>query len=147
MCLHKSFENVTLKSRDTWYNAQDLLSNKQLYCNGSRNHGCEGCFCRHPELMTYRGTCAKCEKMMYDLLDLLWDARQEIYRTYAFKEMGWFEMFQMELEVEERLYREISDMRLPWTMPRSDLLKIHEDTAKKIVSQVIDEELLIMWKL
>lgn len=145
MCFHKSFENVTLKSRDIWYNDPDLEYTKQTYCDGSRNHGCQGCFCRHPELMTYRGTCGKCGKMMYELLDLLWDIRRQIYKEYVFRELGWIELVRMEWEAEERLYNEIFAMKLPLTMPRSDLLRIHGDTAKKIVAKVIDDEMNDMY--
>jgi hypothetical protein len=152
MCLHKSFENVTLKTGDWGGNPPELS-----YCDGSRNHGCDGCFCRHPDYHpAQNGRCKRCGKFLFDLLDLLWEIRQQVYTTKKFKYLDWNDLFNMEIAIEERLintmcwlYNKSRDSLWKWaqdlgitvspTMARSEMLQIFKLKAEEITADVIEE--------
>jgi hypothetical protein len=145
MCLHKSFENVTLKVGD-WGQSKNIKLN---YCDGSRNHGCDGCFCRHPNYHpSNNGQCEQCGKYLFELLDLLWESRQQVYREKKFTYVDWDDLFNMEIAIEERLRLKMvrlynySAINLSRTMGRSDLLRIFKIHAEAAATDIIREEKL-----
>lgn len=74
MCLHVSHDNVG-----------EIVD----YCTGARVHGCQGCFCRHPVLnITTPWKCFRCERILYELTDMLWEARQFVYTEENRKIIG-----------------------------------------------------------
>jgi len=138
MCLHKCFENMTLKTADPWYNFEMGNEPSVVYCNGSRNHGCHGCHCRFPDYNPSRGHCIKCGKMFFELLDLLWTIRQQVYRCF-FKDLGCLPLFDMEYEIEWRIHESVTRDLLGCS--RSELLDIYRDVATAITQNVIDRKM------
>jgi hypothetical protein len=130
-------EILSLKVRTPWYKESEY--NKKLgYCDGSRNHGCGGCFCRNPQYAPYRCVCTQCGKYMYELLDAIWEIRQDVYRQYAFKEMSYEQLFFLEFQIEEELATLCSGA--DW-MSRSEILKKYTGFARKITDRVIKREM------
>jgi hypothetical protein len=133
MCLHKCFENTTLKAQDALYNVDSCPIS---YCNGSRHHGCEGCCCRYPVYNSFVGRCKKCCKMLYELLDLLWEIRQDVYR--CFPDLPCISLIEMELEIEMRITEAVN---LDSYIARSELMEIYRDAATAITKDVIDRKM------
>lgn len=136
MCLHRSFENLTLKVRYPWGKGEDL----DIFCDGSRLHGCRGCFCRRPIISSYRTECQKCGALLFDLLDQLWEIRREIYLTPFLKELTWYQLFEIEWKIEEQVYDEIRARRLPEDMLRSKLVGEITRTAADVTKRIIRQE-------
>ena len=141
MCLHQCFEILTLKVRDienNGYNRDE--EDKQIYCDGSRDHGCNGCFCQQPDCSlpsTY--TCLKCGKMMYDLLDALWKIRQEVYNRNMFKEKTGQQLFLIEYEIEDEFVEQCFTLCLT-ELERSDIIKKYTNIATEIRDRIIGKE-------
>lgn len=138
MCLHYSFENLTLKLQNkVLFSVEDQV---KFYCTGSRNHGCQGCFCRRPYFRSYRQSCGNCGKLFLDILDALWYVRQEVYRKHALNELknyDWVDLFLVEYAIEEKLNRKIQEMDILPTLNRSALLKLHVDAAEQAKEEVL----------
>ncbi len=130
MCFHRSFENLI--ARLAWTEESDV------FCDGSRLHGCKGCFCRRPIILTYRDPCQNCGAYLYDLLDQLWDIRQELYKAHSLKDVHWRDLFIMEHDVEDQMFDATQDLNLPSNMPRSLLLEAHTTLATSIVKKCIE---------
>jgi hypothetical protein len=75
---------------------------------------------------------------MYELLDAIWEIRQDVYRQYAFKEMSYEQLFFLEFEIEEELATLCSGA--DW-MSRSEILKKYTGFARKITDRVIKREM------
>jgi hypothetical protein len=75
---------------------------------------------------------------MYELLDAIWEIRQDVYRQYAFKEMSYEQLFFLEFEIEEELATLCSGA--DW-MSRSEILKKYTGFARKITDRVIKREI------
>ena len=75
--------------------------------------------------------------MLYELLDALWEVRQNVYEI--FPELDFIPLFEMEYEIEKRVVEAVKYFNFPTA--RSDLIEIYRDAAKVITADVID------WKL
>ena len=124
---------MALKVQSPWIEDQEAT-----YCDGSRNHGCGGCFCRRPEFYSYRQPCGRCGRMFFDLLDTLWDIRREVYKTYAFKHMSWRDLFLIEIAIEEKLPAAISKKTPANPTSRSQVWALHAAVAKAVTAHVIN---------
>lgn len=137
MCNHKSFESLTVK----------VLGNNWTlplpsYCDGSRNHGCGGCFCRYPEFDDHSQPCLKCGKLFFALFDALWEVRRKVYKEYFLRSTTWAELFIMEYRVEEELWDQIykRDVILPdKKIGRRGILDFFINLTSEITDAVIEE--------
>ena len=75
---------------------------------------------------------------MLGLLDALHFVRQEVYRTYIFKELSWAELLSIEHEIEDRLIARMLYVTLP--TKRSLIIRAYIDVATRITEEVIGEE-------
>jgi hypothetical protein len=139
MCLHHSFENITLLTQ-----TRGVKENTLNYCDGSRNHGCKGCFCRHPNFHpANNGKCKRCGKYLLDLFDLLWRIRKRVYTSMKFEYLDWRQIFEMEIDIEERLNVRMcilyNDARINLSkrMGRSEVLRIFTINAEEVTDAVI----------
>lgn len=135
MCLHKSFENMTQKVRDPLYNV--INSPPLTYCDGSRNR-CQGCHCRFPSYDPIVGHCEKCGRMLFDLLDVIWECRQLVYHTFADSGFGCMDFIDMEYEIEDKIWERVN---LDYPIARTELIDIYRDAATEITRDVIEKKM------
>jgi hypothetical protein len=125
-CLHKSFESLTLKVLSPFYGEEVTT-----YCDGSRVHGCQGCFCREMNYDDYRLPCKNCGKMFLELFDILWTIRQKVYSYEFAKSHAWEGFFQMEYEVEEIVSLYFMSSFGPESKKRSIVLGFYKQLAEE----------------
>ena len=134
MCLHKCFENMSLKLQDPWYNLRTSIE----YCDGARSR-CQGCHCRSPAYNSKLGRCEMCYKMLYDLLDVLWECRQLVYHSFKDVNIECLELLKMECEIEKRIVEDVHSDSTK-RVSRIELIDFYRDGAMEIVRNVINRK-------
>lgn len=73
-----------------------------------------------------------------DILDLIWEIRRGVYGVFSFKDLPWREIFMMEYEIEQKLFKNIEEKDMVHTnFLRSDLVEVHRAAATAITKTVI----------
>jgi len=142
-CLHRSFENITLKENDRFYAVDDPRFDsayKYLFCDGSRAHGCKGCFCRKLNYHDYRNPCDTCGRMFLELFDTLWTVRQGVYTYEIIKGYPFIAPIMLEYEVEEIISEYFHRSSGPKSKQRLTVLSFYKQLASKAVDFVMKRE-------
>ena len=124
MCIHKCFEVV--------FSQQRGRVEPTTYCDASRNHGCEGCLCRFPLFVSHSVPCNKCGKLNYELLDILWDIRNEMYIfAQKYKCCSFSTMFLENCKMDRVLFELLKDF--DWSgKSRAQIIRFHEIYANDV---------------
>lgn len=139
MCLHYSFEKFVVKSPNYKQprSCHTLCYNlKDLYCDGSRNHGCNGCFCRYVNLKSHHEPCLKCGKMLYDLCDRLWNIRRKAIASLTSDfDYNFREIFFTFYKIDEALKVNLNSLG---NIKRSDLIRLYESVVRRITKKYLE---------
>ena len=113
----------------------------QLFCDGSRLHGCTGCFCRKMNYGSdYKLPCRTCGKLFYELFDAMWEIRKKVYSYEFVKSHAWSGFFQMEYDVEEIMAPYFHYPLQPKSKQRSVVLSFYKQLTAEAADFVMERE-------
>lgn len=121
-CVHLCFQTDYVRGTKELFSAHLRAGGK--LCSGSRNHGCQGCFCRKLSTNFQRpnivGACNYCGKFMFDLLDWTWQIRQgaEIFSNRCFSSSS------IDCSIDAQVHANVELLKLG-VMKRSKLIAIY----------------------
>lgn len=93
-------------------------------CSGSRNHGCQGCFCRKLSTTKSMGKCDQCGKFVYDLMDQLWNIRQF---SGIFKDI-YFRPYMIQLVIASAVHLSMRNINFG-VLSRSKLMELYTEAT------------------
>lgn len=131
LCVHACFASFSFRDKK-----EDLLIHRGkglALCNGSRNHGCQGCFCRTLSTSKEPGKCDRCGRFIYKLLDRMWNIRTSSDFFAQCKNDGSFDQRCVEYTIEQTVHENMRHLKLG-VLRRSKLIALYTQATHRVVS-------------
>ncbi len=116
-----------------------MLTTYPTYCDGSRNHGCEGCFCRKLSTTKEHGICDICGKKIYHLLDAMWRLRKKMLFPKVRSVPLYFstsDLIYMEYTVDMAVHENVKKFNVGM-LKRTELFEVYLQATEVVTAEII----------